>query len=616
MKQHRTITVISVLLIAVLCAPVARAATAANLDRLLLLIPDEISLTDPRANMWLDAAAEEGLHLVPMHDSEFIRPFFEEPPAAGVILPDSMHKQASDAFVAAVRRFVAGGGRLMLVYDAGTLSPEGKYAPGRSRLSDLAGVDYALYDSLKDKTIEWANVAGEIARFHELEIPPGQYYPFEADAAEPKPNPPEVESSEPQLRRYKYGDVKYPSFVTAGSYAGQVILHSDAGIVAGEHKYEKGPVLFVNLPLGYLKGNTDGLLLHAFLKYFAQHTLALPCLMAVPDGVGGLVLNWHVDSNAAIRPMQELASWTPLQEQGPYSIHITAGPDAKEFGDHLGFDAEHNPVSSDLIVHYVRLGSAIGSHGGWIHDYFSAHVETGNLTDLEPLLAMNKTALEHVSGKPVAEYSAPNGDQPPWVTQWLEAHGFIAHYFTGNAGMGPTQGYRDGVRESENMWEFPVLHLDRAAAFEEMKPEGYSDAEVQSWLEAVANFAASRHSVRLVYFHPPGILAYKSVVMNWLELTARLKAEGKFRWYTMTDLANFLNSRKQVEWKLSEKDGVVTLDASHPLSLEHQSWRFAAAKFSKPKVVQGSADVKNDGENWIVVAGNVTHLQTETELIK
>ena len=612
MKHRKIISVISLLLAAVLCTGAARAETSPTFDRLLLLIPDEMSLTDSRVNMWLDAAEEEGLHVIPMHDSEFIRPFFEDSPAAGVILPDSIHKQASDAFVAAVRRFVVAGGRLMLVYDAGTLSPEGKYAPGHSRFSDLAGVDYALYDNLRDKTIEWDNVAGEIAHLRELKIPPGQYYPFATDLHDA----PSTEASEPQLRRYKYGDVKYPSFVTSGVYAGQIILHSAAGIVAGEHKYEKGSVLFINLPLGYLKGNTDGLLLHAFLKYFGEHTLSLPYLMAVPDGVGGLVLNWHVDSNAAIRPMQELATWAPLQEQGPYSIHITAGPDAKEFGDHLGFDAEHNPASAELIQHYVKLGNVIGSHGGWIHDYFSAHVETGNLADLEPLLAMNKAALEHVSGKPVVEYSAPNGDQPPWVTQWLEAHGFIAHYFTGNAGMGPTQGYRDGVRESQNLWEFPVLHLDRAAAFEEMKPEGYSDAEVQSWLEAVTDFSASHHSVRLVYFHPPGILAYKSVVMAWLELTARLKAEGKFRWYTMTDVANFLNSRKQVEWKLLEKDGVVTLDASHPQSLEHQSWRFAAAEFSKPKIVQGSADIRNVGESWIVVAGNVTHLQIETELIK
>ena len=46
----------------------------------------------------------------------------------------------------------------MLVYDAGTFSLNGTYAAGRSRLSDLAGVDYALYDKLGDKTIQWSTV--------------------------------------------------------------------------------------------------------------------------------------------------------------------------------------------------------------------------------------------------------------------------------------------------------------------------------------------------------------------------------------------------------------------------------------------------------------------------
>jgi hypothetical protein len=577
-----------------------------------LLIPDDMSLADSRVSLWLDAAHEEGLHVVPLHDSEFTGWSFDDLSCAGIILPDSIHRQASDAFLAAIHSFVSAGGKLMLVYDAGTLSPEGRYAPGRSRLSDLAGVDYALYDNLRDKTTAWGNISGDRARFRELAIPPGKFYPFDAETAgSASPQAGEVEA---QLKRYKYGDVEYPSFVTEGNYAGQILLHSAATIVAGEHNYEKGSVLFVNLPLGYLKTRTDGLLLHAFLKYFAEHTLAFPYLMSVPDGIGGLVLNWHVDSNVAIRPMQELASWAPLQQQGPYSIHITAGPDARTLGDHLGFDAEHNPASSELILHYAKLGHEIGSHGGWIHDYFAAHADTESPAEITPLLVLNKEALERVSGKPVVEYSAPGGNQPPWVTQWLEAHGFVAYYFTGNTGMGPTQGYRDGVRESQNMWEFPILHLDRAAAFEEMKPDGYSDDQVEHWLEAVTEFVVEHRSVRLVYFHPPGILPYKQVVMNWLELTAHLRAKRRFRWYTMTQLAEFLNSRKQVDWKIAKERRLIRLDATHPQSLEHQTWLFPSASFGKPKVVHGSAIVKNQGDAWTVVAGNVTHLQIKAQV--
>jgi hypothetical protein len=587
-------------------------------DRLLLLVPDGISFSNPKVTMWLDAGSEEGLHVVPVHDSEFLRPLWGESQCAGVILPDSIHQQASDLFIATLHRFVGEGGKLMLVYDAGTFSLNGTFAAGRSRLSDLAGVDYALYDQLGDKTIQWSKPASTDAIVRRMEIPPGKYYPFFAEAGASAAT--NNSSASPggtfatELRRYKYGDLEYPNFVTSGHYSGEVLFHSAAGLVAGEQSYQRGSVLFVNLPLGYLKGSTDGLLLHAFLKYFGAHTLSLPYLMPVPDGVGGLVLNWHIDSNAAIKPLKEMSSWTLLQ-QGPYSIHITAGPDSGKTGDRKGFDVDHNRVSQDLIRQYMTLGYEIGSHGGWIHDYFSAHVETDNPKDLEQFLALNKTSLERATGKPVAEYSAPNGNQPPWVTRWLEGHGFVAYYFTGDTGMGPTQGYRNGEREGRNVWAFPILHLDRAAGFEEMSTEGYSDSEIERWLEAITNFATDHRSVRLVYFHPPGILQYHGLVNAWLEQTARLKADGRFRWYTMTELANFLNSRKQVKWKMSDNAGLITVEAIHPQTLDHETWRISASRFAQPKIMQGSAKVVRVDNTWMIVAGEGKDLRFRTEML-
>ena len=402
MTRRRTLVTIStIILVAVLAWSWAtHDRFRSTADRLLLLVPDGISFSDPKVTMWLDAGSEEGLHVVPVHDSEFLRPLWGESQCAGVILPDSIHQQASDLFVATLHRFVADGGNLMLVYDAGTFSLNGVYAAGRSRLSDLAGVDYALYDKLGGKTLQWSKVTSTNAIVSKLEIPPGKYYPFHTDdfsQTNGQPGTPE-RNFEVELRRYKYGDLQYPSFVTSGNFAGEVLFRSSNGLVVGQHSYQKGSVLFVNLPLGYLKGNTDGLMLHVFLKYFASHALSLPYLMPVPDGIGGLVLNWHIDSNAAIKPLQEMSSWTLLQ-QGPYSIHITAGPDAGRVGDRKGFDADHNPVSQDLIRKYEGLGYEIGSHGGWIHDYFSAHVETDNPKDLEQFLALNKDSLERVSGK-------------------------------------------------------------------------------------------------------------------------------------------------------------------------------------------------------------------------
>lgn len=612
MKKHAAIIGSAILCLFALAAWLAwhpRDRFSSGADRLILLVPDGTNLSDPRVTVWLDAANEEGLHVVPMHDSSFLRPLFGRPQCAGVILPDSVHQQAGDLFIGAMREYVAAGGSLMVVYDAATKSLQGFYPGSRSRLSDLAGVNYALYKGLGGAMIEAHDVGGAISVMDQLGVPPGKYYPF-LPSKLAKSDASGGGSDETKLKRYQYGSLEYPSFVTSGDYSGKVLLRSSAGIVAGEHRYEKGSVLFVNIPLGYLKSNTDGLLLHAFLKYFAVHLLSLPYLLSVPDGVGGLVLNWHIDSNAAINALQEMNTWTILQ-QGPYSIHITAGPDTYALGDKQGFDVLHRAASQRLVRKYTNLGDEIGSHGGWIHNYFAAHVDTDAPKDMEKLLELNKMALEQVTGKPVVEYSAPSGNQPEWVTHWLELHGFVAYYFTGDTGMGPTQGYRVGQREGQTIWAFPIAQMDRAASFEELRAEDVSFEVIEQWLEALTDFVVSHEQVRLAYFHPPGILPFRKEVHSWLQKTMQLKAQGRFRWYTMAQMANFLNSRKSVVWKLNERDGLASLEAADSQTLSHQAWTFPSDKFGKPTVVRGSATIHQDGHRWIVVAGEGNQLTVE-----
>lgn len=579
-------------------------------DEILLLLPDDLPLNDPQVSLWLDAASEEGVHVMPVHDSEFVRPLFPAGRCAGIILPDGLHKKANDNFIESIQNYVADGGKLMLVYDAGTLSPQGGYSPAKSRFSGLAGIDYALYDTLRSGTIAWSPVTGAIESFAQLDIPPGKYYPFTAPVGT---GPSSAPQSDATLVRYRVPELDYPSFVTSGMYQGKVILHSKAGVAAGERVFGKGSVLFINLPLGYLKANTDGLLLHAFLEYFAQHILGLPSLASVPDGIGGIILNWHVDSNAAIKPLQEMESWS-LLKQGPYSIHITAGPDGHTIGDGLGFNVDHNPSSQARILEYLAAGDTIGSHGGWVHDYFAAHVDKDPPEQMLPFIEKNNQALERVTHRPVTEYSSPSGDQPVWVTKWLDANGFLAYYFTGDTGMGPTQGYREGVRPGRNIWAFPIAHLGPAAAFEEMPEFGFEPPEILQWLDGMAGFTASHHTARLIYFHPPGILAYHDIIDQWMNRTGQLRSAGSFRWYTMSGLAQFLNSRKQVAWTVSETSGLTIIRASHPTSLEHMTWRLPAARFDQPAVVKGEAHVTRDGDAWTVVAGAGQKLEFDARL--
>lgn len=580
-------------------------------DQLLLLLPDDVSVTDPYAMMWLDAAVEEGLHVVPVHDSEFIRPVLRRSLGAGVILPDTIHRRASEMFLLALEHYVSQGGKLLLTYDAGTFLTNRTYASRESRLSQMAGVSYALYDSLGEKTIKWATVKGSDSTFIELDVPPGKYYPFHNLVANGVVVSDQSVQFGSSLRRYKYGDLEYPSYVTSGAFDGHVLLRSDAGVVAGEHRYGRGSVLFVNLPLGYLQTKTDGLMLHGFLTYFAAHVVGVPHLLAVPDGIGGMILNWHVDSNAAIKPMQEMESWA-LMKQGPYSVHVTAGPDMMVPGDQRGIDVEHNVVSQDLLREYVSRGYTIGSHGGWIHNYFASHVAVDDPQTMQQYLVLNKAALEKVSNTPVLEYSAPDGNQPDWATQWLEEHGFIAYYFTGDSGMGPTREYQRGTYNRYPMWAFPILHLDRAAGFEELSAQNHPPEEVEQWLESLTAFVSNNHVARLLYFHPPGILPYHDVVEHWMQVTAHASLSHVFRWYTMTQLANFLNDRREVKWRTTEKDGLLTLEASHPRTIAHFAWQLPCARYTSPRILSGHAIVTEDHGTWIVAAQSDIKLTFET----
>ena len=609
-----------ILTAAVLCAMVVLAvgvirprwkhAPAAGSDRLLLLLPDGTSFSDPRVTVWLDAANEEGLHVVPMHDSTYLSPLWGRPRCAGLILPDTVHIRAGGVLVDAIRDYVAKGGNLMLVYDAATESLEGFYAKDQSRLSDLAGIKYALYSSLGGGMVKLGDVSGTIAAMDELGVPPGKYYPLG-----PPGDPSGLGSETVELRRYEYGDLEYPSFVTAGAYAGHAFLHSGAGMVAGYHRYGRGSVLFVNLPLGFLESYTDGLPLHAFLDFFATKMLSLPYLMSIPDGIGGLVLNWHVDYEGAIKPLEEMNTWT-IVKQGPYSIDFTAGPDDNAPGDGQGLDVLHNPTAQGLIHYYQGLGYQIGSHGGWLHNYFGEHVNNTNSAEMEQYLELNNRALETVTAMPVREYSAPVGNHPEWVTQWLEKHGVVAYYFTGDTGMGPTIGYRKGQRAGSEIWAFPILHLDRAATFEEMPWDGYSDPVVSQWLDEATDFVLNHRQVRLIYFHPPGIVRYHAIIDQWMKKTAQLKAQGLFRWYTMVQIADFLNVRTSVQWKIHESGHSALLEASDQATLNHQTWRFPKDAFGEPRVAEGTARVASDGGSWFVIAGPGKQLKVEARRLE
>jgi hypothetical protein len=595
-----------------------------SLDTLFLLVPDSIDVSDPSVHQWLDAAGEEGLHLEIVRDSTLLNPMSQFR-AKGLIVPDKVHREANDTLIAALHDYVHRGGKLMLVYDACTWDLNGNFPKFASRLSDLVGVGYAMYDEFGKNTMEQGRVWSNQESMEELGIPPGKYVPMGSldppaslkpaslkgeKANGDRPNIPS--ETRFTLSRYLYNDLKYPSFRTSGQFDGTVLLQSAAGLVAGRRKHESGEVLFVNLPLGYLESRTDGLLLHSFLHYFAVDMLHLPYLASVPDGVGGLVLNWHVDAAIALKSIAVLDK-AGIFDQGPFSFHFTAGPDVNTFNDGKGLDVEHNPEAQKWIHSLISRGDAIGSHGGWIHNYFGENLNDDNQHDFERYLLLNSKAMEDVTKEPTKEYSAPLGNHPQWVTRWLEQHGYTAYYFSGDSGMGPTLVYRDNGRDGSSIWAFPILHLGTEASFEEMAFDSVPEPTVQSWLLSIADFSANSHLARLVYSHPFGATKYLQALHAWMEHTKELSDTGKFRWYTMTAIADFLNKRLAVQWTISRSGTRELLEANHPKSLDHQAWMFPKAQYHQLRATQGVATIRSADNWWIVTAGDCKNLTVQLD---
>ncbi len=617
MKKHPKIVFLAVITPLLLFAAVnyahrrARAVDSMAADTLLLLLPDSLDSNTPAVHEWLDAASEEGLHLYPVHDSQFLDPL-STVHAAGVIIPDQLHRTANDVLIGELYRYVHDGGNLMVVYDACTWDLNGRYPDGDSRLSSLVGVRYGMYDQYTIDTMGPAQVTGTSAAVEALGVPPGSFVPVDANGKLARWRPladRDDAAGRFAFATYKYGAVEYPMFRTEGDYKGQVLLTSKLGVAAGRRQEELGQVLFVNLPLGYLASRTDALLLHSFLHFFGVNMAGLPYQASVPDGVGGLVFNWHIDARNSLKPLKMLAD-AGVFDRGRFSVDMTAGPDVDNFGDHKGLDVAHDPEAQKWLHYLVAHGQTIGSHGGWIHNYFGFHLDDTNESTFEKYLQMNKDAIESVSGTHITEYSAPVGNHPQWVSRWLERKGFVAYYFTGDAGLGPTHVYRGDERDGHNIWAFPILHMGKEASLEDMEFDDVPVDSVRDWLVAATNFTVHNHTARLVYAHPFGAERFFPTLRAWLDKADVMQKEGRFRWYTMPDLAAFLNEREAVRWSVERPaDGQVVLRASHPKSLDHQTWAFPATNYCNARVLDGQATVTIQDGMVFIAASDVRNLK-------
>ena len=657
---------------------------------LLLLVPQGQQLASPLVTAWVDAASEIGVRIQPITDPQFHAMGDAALKYAGLILPDQLHLIADEALLKSIRSYTEAGGQTLLVYDFGAFALDSNRIPTypipKSRLSDLAGVDYALYHTLREKSTAIGPIAVMRSTMRELQVPPGKSSPYvpTKNAAASNATPADMALSAPvgmmpgsylpestgplpvcsvasnstavvpatatlptdvleSYSGYLLGNLIYSSFVTQGSFSGTTLASSaEAGLVAGIHKVGRGQVMFVNLPLTYLKvARTDGLLMHGFLRYFAHNVLHMAQLSAVPDGIAGLTLNWHLDSFAAQLPTLKLEK-LGVFDDGPFSINMTAGPDAVKIGDANGWNLDNNPIAQRMLQRFVAKGHAVGSHGGWNHDYYGLNANDSNRSTFQPYLEQNSSAItravsdpfraylgfrsstpdgmpplllpvvqklkgwvDRTYGPPLREYSPPVGNNPAWAMDWLEQQGVVASYFAGHTGMGPTRQYREGQLRNPGMWMFPVTPFGRYATFEEFQTAALPKKDVTDWYRSSIDFAVAQNTSRMIYMHPNGANVWPDVLQDLL-VYAKTQGPQRFRWYTMTRLADFMTARLGVTWtEERDKYGVSSFEITHSGSLNEMVWLLPKARYAGlPTSKDGSVTVSDQGANWAVRAGN------------
>lgn len=502
-----------------------------------------------------------------------------------------------------LRTYVEQGGVAAVVSDAGTKNKRGFYLES-AVLTPLFGFDYSTYDKIadKDKAFGTGYIKFTSVPNRELfQIPEGK-----ADA-------------ENYLSGYIYGKLEYPMRnirVAPGVLKPEEVMaqaidkKGSVGPCIVVKKLGKGKLLYNNLPLGALKLASDDLMLRSFLRTTLFKFANLPHVLNIAKGLGGVVINWHVDSNVEHENLPRMIAKGLLHPNLPMSFHVTAGDFLDEEGDDSGFMATQSP-GRDIILQIMNYGQ-VGSHGGWAHNWFAKQLEEKKFgyRQIYHYIKINNDAVQEVTGRPVTEYSAPVGVYPqPVNTEVLEKLGVRVYYYTGDSGSIMNRTFYQGKMVSDKALAFPVMPNGQYASFAEMYEAGLSGEEVNKWLEGTTKFAVKTHSFRLIYSHPYDIEHYEDVILGYLNWLDKNKTEGKLEVRTMTDVADFYFRFLKTKFSFTKTAQGLRVKLQNPEGLKDITFVVPKAGLAQP---QGeNLSVRTEGDYYYVtVEGDINEMET------
>jgi len=472
-----------------------------------------------------------------------------------LVFPDGLNQSMPVELRDRVSEYLEAGGNVAAVYDPGVRDPTGAFRTG-GLLAGSVGVEYLRYRQDPEAAYVEGNVhfvAADTARL--WGVPSGKLYRGSV------------------VGGYAYGSLTYP-MANARAIAEdlELLAVSEEVPVLSLRKVGAGTALWVNLPLGYLKAYSDDMPLRATLRTFLFDITGIPHLVAAPEGIGGLVIDWHIDSAVEWEGVPALIRNRFVREGLRMQFDVTAGPDRDEEGDGLGFDACGR--GEDVLRRLTPFGD-IGSHGGWAHNLFSQTLADGALgfEGALQLVERNDDCIASLTGRPVRGYSAPNGAHPqPLMTRVLEREGVVGYYYTGDTGSPPNRTFFDARMVSPAVWAFPVMPNGVLASIGEMVREGLGPREIERWLDDTLDYVVRERTIRLLYSHPYDLMTrpsgrplsapYRAAFARFLDRVEDLQAAGELTIAPMEEYVGFLDRlvATDVTFETEGDELVVTLE--------------------------------------------------------
>ncbi|MGE5343946.1 MAG: hypothetical protein ACM3SY_20940 [Candidatus Omnitrophota bacterium] len=478
-----------------------------------------------------------------------------------IIFPDGIAQSLPPDIGQWIDEYLSEGGNVAVIFDAGAKDMKGHFMD-QAVFTEVTGIDYMLYNRMRNSNNAYTSafVRFENKQYADrFQVTPGKldekYY----------------------VNGYLYGRLTFPiaqaqvlkplgpgellaSAVTASRTTFPVLVLK---------KHLAGNLLYVNLPLGHIKANSDDFWIRSILRTFLFDIARVPHLMNTPGGKGGIVINWHIDwymDGKGIEYMTKNGFFPPHIR---YSLHNTAGDFTQTPGDHLGFDACGKGKS---ILQEAIKGGTLGSHGGWGHDWFYKNILAGRFKgpEIETYIVKNMQCLQQVAGYPIIEYSAPNGVHPqPLVTSILEKHGVIAYYYTGDSGSAPNRTFFDRKMVSPSVIAFPVTSLEACSSLFEIENSALRLDQVIQWYQDLISFTEKNRTVRLIYSHCADIEPYyPNQIKDFIDNVEKRAAEGKLNAQPMSFFARFLLRFLKTGYRFSLQPNGWDIRLKNPEGLE------------------------------------------------